>query len=683
MDDDLLLGFLFSTFLVAGISLIDDITDQSPRVKLVTQAVAVVVALYMGVVLDKVAVPGFGYVHLGALGFLISFFWIIGLTNAYNFMDGLDGLAGGVAVIACLFFLVITFSEGSTFTHIISYSVLAGALGFSILNYPPAKIILGDVGAAFLGFIFASLAILASRYDESRVSFLVMPLLLFNVIYDTLFTFIRRLLSGEKIFEAHRGHLYQILNRSGYSHLEVVLIQYCMVFLQGLGALLMVRVQGDERMLVFIPYLLMQIIYSVLVVRFARKKGVTFVVDDWPKTKTEKNPDHINDNSNNEDWPFFGEQERAAVSEVLASGKVNYRTGGHGRQFEQDFAKAMGCEYGVALANGSVSLELALIALGIGKGDEVIVPSYTFIATASSVVLRGATPIFADVDPETINISAASIRNKISERTKAVIAVHLLGCPCDMDAISAIAKEFDIHIIEDCAQAHGATYRGKPVGSFGNFAAFSFCQDKIMSTGGEGGMLTTNSEELREKAWSYKDHGKNRRTVEAQGQSGFSWVHDSFGTNWRMTEMQAVIGRLQLEKLGNSVLIRQRNASILDSLLRGRDGIKVPVSDNVYGHAYYKYTIQVDPNYVRGGWNRNRIIASLNDSEVPCVSGICPEVYMENAFRDGGYFDGERLPVAREIGERAIQFQVHPTISRATMEKRAQTVADLLDRILK
>ena len=685
VDDDLLLGFIFSTFLVAGISLIDDVTDQSPKVKLLTQSVAVIVALYMGVVLDEVAVPGLGYVHLGALGFLVSFFWIIGLTNAYNFMDGLDGLAGGVAVIACLFFLVITFSEGSTFAHIISYSVLAGALGFSILNYPPAKIILGDVGAAFLGFVFASLAILASRYDESRVSFLVMPLLLFNIIYDTLFTFIRRLLSREKVFEAHRGHLYQILNRSGYTHLEVVLIQYCMVFLQGLGALLMLRVQGDERMLVFVPYLLMQIIYTVLVVRFARKKGVTFVLDDRAKTKndTKKTPDHMNNNSNHEDWPFFGDQERAAVSEVLASGKVNYRTGEHGRQFEQDFAKSMGCDYGVALANGSVSLELALIGLGIGEGDEVIVPSYTFIASASSVVLRGATPIFADVDPETINISAASIRNKISERTKAVIAVHLLGCPCDMDAILAIAKEFGIYVIEDCAQAHGATYRGKPVGSFGDFAAFSFCQDKIMSTGGEGGMLTTNSEELREKAWSYKDHGKNRRTVEAQGQSGFSWVHDSFGTNWRMTEMQSVIGRLQLEKLGDWVLIRQSNASIMDSLLRGRDGIKLPVSDNVHGHAYYKYTIQVDPNYLIEGWDRNRIIASLNDSEVPSVSGICPEVYMEKAFLDGGYFNGERLPVAREIGERAIQLQVHPTISRATMEKRARTVADLLDRILK
>jgi dTDP-4-amino-4,6-dideoxygalactose transaminase len=458
-----------------------------------------------------------------------------------------------------------------------------------------------------------------------------------------------------------------------------------MVFLQGMGAMLMVRVEGDERMLVFIPYLSMQIVYTVLVINFARRKGVTFLVDFSPKTAVgaKKTRYFTNNAPNYEDWPFFGEQEQAAVSEVLASGKVNYRTGEHGRQFENEFAKSVGCEFGVALANGSVSLELALIALGIGEGDEVIVPSYTFIASASSVVLRGATPIFADVDPITINISAASIRNKISERTKAIIAVHLLGCPCDMDAILAIAKEFDIYVIEDCAQAHGATYKGKPVGSFGDVAAFSFCQDKIMSTGGEGGMLTTNSEELREKSWAYKDHGKNRRMVEEQRNSGFSWVHDSFGTNWRMTEMQAVLGRLQLEKLSNWVLTRQSNASIMDNLLRGREGIKLPRSDAVLGHAYYKYTIQVDPNHVSPGWSRDRIIASLNDDAVPCASGICPEVYMEKAFRHGGYFDGMRLPVAREIGERAIQFQVHPTILKATMEKRARTVADLLDRILK
>ena len=274
VDKTLLAGFAASTFLIAVVSLVDDITEQSTVVKLVTQIIAIVIVLYLGILLDVIAIPVVGYVQLGYLGYVVSFFWILGLTNAYNFMDGLDGLAGGVAVIVSLFFLIITYNEGSTFVYILSYSLLAGALGFWILNYPPARIILGDVGAAFLGFCFAVLAIIASRFDESRTSFLVMPLLLFNFIYDTSFTFLRRLINRERVLEAHRSHLYQLLNRSGYSHLEVVLIQYCMVFLQGLGALILVQIPGNERMLIFVPFILLQIVYTILVFKFARSRGV-------------------------------------------------------------------------------------------------------------------------------------------------------------------------------------------------------------------------------------------------------------------------------------------------------------------------------------------------------------------------------------------------------------------------
>ena len=274
VDKTLLAGFAVSTFLIAVVSLVDDITEQSAVVKLVTQIIAIVIVLYLGILLDVIAIPVVGYVQLGFLGYVVSFFWILGLTNAYNFMDGLDGLAGGVAVIVSFFFLIITYNEGSTFVYILSYSVLAGALGFWILNYPPARITLGDVGAAFLGFCFAVLAIIASRFDESRTSFLVMPLLLFNFIYDTSFTFLRRLINRERVLEAHRSHLYQLLNRSGYSHLEVVLIQYCMVFLQGLGAFILVQIPGNERMLIFVPFIFLQIVYTILVFRFARSRGV-------------------------------------------------------------------------------------------------------------------------------------------------------------------------------------------------------------------------------------------------------------------------------------------------------------------------------------------------------------------------------------------------------------------------
>jgi len=270
----LLIGFLLSTFLIAAISLIDDITDQSALVKLVTQMIAVAIVLSLGITLDEIAIPVVGYVDLGVVGYVISFFWILGLTNSYNFMDGLDGLAGGVAVIAGLFFMIITFYEGSSFVYIISYSLLAGALGFLFLNFPPAKIILGDVGAAFLGFVFAVLAIIATRYDESRTSFLVIPMLMFNFIYDTSYTFLRRLSQGKNVLEAHREHLYQLMNRSGFSHMEVVLTQYCMVFMQGLGALWVVNIPGDERMFVFVPFLVFQLAYTWQVRKKAQKSGI-------------------------------------------------------------------------------------------------------------------------------------------------------------------------------------------------------------------------------------------------------------------------------------------------------------------------------------------------------------------------------------------------------------------------
>lgn len=261
LDSRVLPGLVISTLLIAAISLIDDITDQPAILKLITQMIAVVIALSMGIALDQIAIPYMGYVDLGWIGLAISFFWILGLTNAYNFMDGLDGLASGVAVIAALFFIVISYTQGSTFVYIIGYSLLAGSLGFLFLNFPPAKIILGDVGAAFLGFVFALLAIVAARYDESRTSFLVIPMLLFNFIFDTTYTVVKRCLQGKNILEAHREHLYQLMNRSGFSHMEVVLTQYCMVFLQGLGALWIVNIPGEERLLVFVPFLCLQVAY--------------------------------------------------------------------------------------------------------------------------------------------------------------------------------------------------------------------------------------------------------------------------------------------------------------------------------------------------------------------------------------------------------------------------------------
>ena len=208
-------------------------------------------------------------------------------------------------------------------------------------------------------------------------------------------------------------------------------------------------------------------------------------------------------------WPFFSEDEIEAVAEVLRSGKVNYWTGSECRQFEQEYANFTETRYAISLANGTLALEAALHSLGIGPGDEVVVPSRTFIATASCVAMSGARPVVADIDSESQTLTAETVRDVLTPRTRAIIAVHLAGWPCDMDPLCELGRARDLYVIEDCAQAHGATYKGRPVGGLGDVGAFSFCQDKIITTAGEGGMLVTNNPDIWRRAWEFKDHGKN------------------------------------------------------------------------------------------------------------------------------------------------------------------------------
>lgn len=361
------------------------------------------------------------------------------------------------------------------------------------------------------------------------------------------------------------------------------------------------------------------------------------------------------------DWPFFDGDEIDAAVSALKSRKVNYWTGNVGRDFEREFAEFTGCRHAIALANGTVALELALWALNLGPGDEVIVPSRTFIASASAVVMRGATPVMADVDPVSQNITAATARNAISPKTRAIICVHLAGWPCDMDPIMLLAGERGLKVIEDCAQCHGATYKGRPVGSLGNVAAFSFCQDKIMTTGGEGGMLTTNDESLWRKAWEYKDHGKSWDAVyNRRHPSGFRWLHETFGTNWRLTEMQSAIGRTQLRKLHSWVRKRRENAAILTDAFSRIPSLRVTIPPPDVGHSYYKYYVFVRPERLKPDWCRDRIIAAVNAEGVPCFSGSCSEIYLEKAF--DGLRPAERLPVARVLGDTSLMFLVHPTL---------------------
>jgi hypothetical protein len=377
-------------------------------------------------------------------------------------------------------------------------------------------------------------------------------------------------------------------------------------------------------------------------------------------------------------WPYFAEDEIEAAMQVLRSGKVNYWTGQEGQQFEAEFAAFTGCKHAVSLANGTVALECALKALGIGTGDEVITTSRTFIASASCAVMLGARPVFADVDRESQNITAETIRTALTPHTKAIVAVHLAGWPCEMDGILALAHERGIKVVEDCAQAHGATYKGLPVGSLGDVAAFSFCQDKIMTTAGEGGMVTTNSAELWNAMWSLKDHGKSYKAVhEEEFSPGFRWLHESFGTNWRLTEMQSAIGRMQLRKLPIWVERRRENAAMLTECFSELPGLRVTLPPEHIGHAYYKYYAFARPEVFRPGWTRDRIIEAIKAEGIPCFSGSCSEIYLEKAFPPA-WRPRTRFAVARELGETSLMFLVHPTLSEEFMRASCAAVKKVM-----
>lgn len=382
-------------------------------------------------------------------------------------------------------------------------------------------------------------------------------------------------------------------------------------------------------------------------------------------------------------WPSFTQVEADAVSQVLLSNKVNYWTGTEGRQFEREFAEWADSDYAIAMGNGTLALDVALQALKVGVGDEVIVTPRTFIASISSVVNAGATPIFADVDADTGNITPETIAAVLTERTKAIVCVHLAGWPCDMDGIMALAEQHNLYVIEDCAQAHGSKYKGRSVGSIGHIGAWSFCQDKIMTTGGEGGMVTTNDEQLWRKMWAYKDHGKSYAAVYEIGHPpGYRWLHESFGTNWRMTEMQAVIGRIQLQRMNDWTAKRTTNAhAILDACAgwEAQGYLSVPRLEATLAfadciHAYYKLYVYVQPETLPQGWSRDRIINEINALNVPCFSGSASEVYLEKAFDNTGLRPESPLPVAKQLGETSLMFLVHPTLTAIEIEQTIQAI---------
>lgn len=363
-------------------------------------------------------------------------------------------------------------------------------------------------------------------------------------------------------------------------------------------------------------------------------------------------------------WPSYTEDEVEAVSEVLRSGKVNQWTGNQITSFEVEYAEYFGCKHAVALANGTLALDIALRVLDIGAGDEVIVTPRSFVASASSIALAGARPVFVDIDRDTQNICDNNIRDAISPKTKAILVVHLAGMPANMTEIMKTAREFDLKVIEDCAQAHGAKWEGQHVGTIGDLGTWSFCQDKILTTGGEGGMVTTNNSKLWEQIWSFKDHGKNYDAMHASNQDNinYKWVHDTIGTNARMTEMQAAIGRIQLSKLDEWHSKRLKNATRIWEACRQIDWLRVPELDLRATHAAYKCYVFVDTAKLDPKFDRNFILNMLKKKSIPALQGSCSELYKEKSFSDENCRKVGKLTTCKELGDTSIMFMVHPTL---------------------
>ncbi len=384
-------------------------------------------------------------------------------------------------------------------------------------------------------------------------------------------------------------------------------------------------------------------------------------------------------------WPYYTKKESNIASTVIRSNKVNYWTGDKGKTFESDFSIYTGSKYCLTIANGTLALESALIALSIKRNDEVIVTPRSYIASASCIFRVGAKPVFVDVEKSTGNIDPNEIEKKINNKTRAIICVHLAGLPCNIERINKIVKKHKLFLIEDCSQAHGALYKGKSVGTFGDIGTWSFCQDKIISTGGEGGMITTNDKKVFEKVFTFRDHGKSySELLKTNKKNQYRWIHDNYGSNLRMTEVQSALGSYQIKKLKKWRSIRERNAYLIREVFREfPDLIRVDDVPSHVKHAWYRCYVYVNDKSIKGGWNREKILKALNKLGVPCFVGACPELYLEKNFIHFSKNKIKRLPNARELGETSLAFLTHPTLTKPKMEIIVSKIFSLMTKIKK
>ena len=396
-------------------------------------------------------------------------------------------------------------------------------------------------------------------------------------------------------------------------------------------------------------------------------------------------------------YPYFDKNTLKKVELVLKSGRVNYWTGKKCIQFEKEFSKYMGRKYSITVSNGSVALELALKALKLKKGDEIIVSPRSFIISASCVLNLGLKPVFADID-DNGNLEIESIKKVFNTNVKVVILVHLNGLSCDMDPILKFVKKKKIILIEDCSQAHGAIYKGKKVGSFGDISTWSFCQDKIISTGGEGGIISTNNRKLWLKLWSLKDHGKNYNKVfNKKHKVGFRWMHDNLGSNYRMTEMQAVIGSEQLKLLNQQIKKRNFLANLyltkLKDYFQKYDILKkpdfkcqtCPLKKNLRKcnkclHAFYRLNLYI--NKSKNKISQINLIEQLNKKKVACTVGACPEIYKEKIFKKLRVNQKKILNNAKLLGDTSIMFPINPYRSLKNIRSDINYIKKTLNKYL-
>jgi dTDP-4-amino-4,6-dideoxygalactose transaminase len=392
---------------------------------------------------------------------------------------------------------------------------------------------------------------------------------------------------------------------------------------------------------------------------------------------------------------MYNKKQIDSVVKILKKNQTNYWTGEECKNFEKEFSNYHNIKYSVAVSNGSVALEIVLKALKLKPTAAVIVAPRSFIISASCVLNMGLKPIFADVDLNG-NVNIEGIKKAYKPGVKAIIVVHLNGLSCDLDPIVKFAKEKKLYLIEDCSQAHGAIYKGKKVGTFGDIATWSFCQDKIISTGGEGGMISTNNKKLWEKCWSYKDHGKNYNSVfYKKHKTGFRWLHDNLGSNYRMTEIQAAIGRIQLKSLDNQLKIRNGIANIyLNELndyyqkyhLLQKPDFKCqtcPFKQNEKKcnkclHAFYRLNLFINKNKIK----QIELIEQLNKNKINCSVGSCPEIYREKIFKKFKFYPKQRLSNAKLLGETSLMFPIDPARSMAKVKTEINSIKKIFNKYL-